>query len=68
MWSSAADIDILRAEINFSYASMVDTVVGARASGDLPLFPWNAVLTISERSVERLCLQHTRKSTWGFLK
>ena len=52
MWSSAADIDILRAEINFSYARMVDTLVGARASEDLRLFHWNAILTCSKKSVK----------------
>ena len=52
MWSSAADIDILRAEINFSYGRMVDTLVGARASVDLPMFPSNAILTCSKKSVK----------------
>jgi len=51
MWSSAADIDILRAEINFSYARMADSFVGARTSVDLPMFPSNAILTCSKKSV-----------------
>ena len=48
----AADIDILRAEINFSYARMVDTSVGARASEDLPLFHSNAILTCLKNSAQ----------------
>jgi len=52
MCSSAADIDILRAEINFSYARMADTLVGARASVDLPVFPSNAILTCSKNSAQ----------------
>jgi hypothetical protein len=52
MQGTAADIDILRAEINFSYARMVDTLVGARASEDLALFHSNAILTCSKKSLK----------------
>jgi len=52
MRGSAADIDILRAEINFSYARMVDTLVGARASEDLPLFHSNAIPMFSKNSAQ----------------
>lgn len=63
MFSSAADIDILRAEINVYFARMVRSLVDARASEDLPLFPSNAILTCTKKSVERPYLLHTRKST-----
>ena len=52
MWSSAADIDILRAEINLSYARMVDTLVGARTSVNLLMFPSNAILTCSKKNIK----------------
>ena len=52
MRGSAADIDILRAEINFSYARLVDTLVGATASEDLPLFHSNAILVFSKNSAQ----------------
>ena len=63
MFSGAADIDILRAEINVYFARMVCSLVGARASEDLPLFPSNAILMCTKKIVERPYLQHTRKST-----